>query len=116
MKTLPVASRFIAQALAACLLCASAASATSPADAARPGDQFDEAMDLYSLGRWTAAYGRFTALADQGHREAARISVLMVRHGASLYGQSLRASPPQVRRWIQLATEGMEALKAEAGD
>lgn len=116
MKTQINPSRFIPHILAALLLCANAAAATSSVDAARSDAQFNEAMDLHSLGKWAAAYGRFAALADQGHAEAARIALLMFRHGSKLYGHNWGASQPQINQWMKLALQRMEELKAESGD
>ena len=116
MKTQIISSLFIPHVLAALLLCTNAAAATSSVDASRSDARFSEAMDLYSLGRWAAAYGRFAALADQGHAEAARIALLMLRYGSRLYGHDWGASQPQINQWVELAVQRMEAMKAEAGD
>ena len=107
-------SRFVLHVLAALLLCTNAAAASS-ADEARPDPQFNEAMDLYSVGKWAAAYARFAVLADQGHTEAARIALLMLRHGSRLYGQTWGASQPQINQWMTLALQRMEELKAQSG-
>jgi len=116
MKTQINLSRFILHVLAALLLCANAAAATPSVDAARFDAQFNEAMDLYSVGKWAGAYGRFAALADRGHAEAARIALLMLRYGSRLYGHDWGASQPQINQWMELALQRMEELKAEAGD
>lgn len=116
MKTQYTSSLLIPCVLASVLLCANAAAATSPADAARADTQFNEAMDLYGTSRWAAAYGRFAALADRGHAEAARIALLMLRYGSRLYGHDWGASQPQINQWMELALQRMEELKAEAGD
>jgi hypothetical protein len=116
METQIIPSRFILNVLAALFLCTNAAAATPSGEAVRSEAQFSEAMDLYSLGKWAAAYGRFAALADQGHAEAARIALLMLRHGSKLYGASWGASQPQINQWMKLALQRMEELKAESGD
>ena len=109
-------SQFILNVLFGLLWCASAAAATPSGEAVRPDAQFNEAMDLYSLGKWAAAYGRFASLADKGHAEAARIALLMLRHGSKLYGHTWGASQPQINQWMTLALQRMEELKAESGD
>jgi hypothetical protein len=109
-------SRFVLPFLAAFVLCANASAATPSADAAKPESQFNEAMDLYSVGKWAGAYGRFAALADQGHAEAARIAILMLRYGSRLYGHDWGASQPQINQWMKLALQRMDDLRAEAGD
>lgn len=116
MKTPLPSLLFIPCVLAGFLLCTNAAAATSPMDTARSEAQFNEAMDLYSMGRWAAAYGRFADLADHGHAEAARIALLMLRYGPRLYGRDWGASQPQINQWMTLAVQRMEAMRAEAGD
>lgn len=64
--------------------------------------QFADALQLYRQGRWSAAYGRFVQLADGGHVESARIALVMVRHGADLYGTEWTATQPQVSAWERM--------------
>jgi hypothetical protein len=79
---------------AAAIVLASIAFAAGPA-AAAPTPAFDEAMQHYQDGRWAAAYGRFSALADGGDIESARIALLMLRHGERLYGSTCIARTDQ---------------------
>jgi hypothetical protein len=46
---------------------------------------FDNALVAYERNHWDSAYAAFTALADQGHPEAARLALQMWRHGPGLY-------------------------------
>lgn len=94
----------------ACCLLGSATAATA-ADAAKPETAFTEAMTQYKQGKWPAAYGRFAELADQGHPEAARIALIMLRHGVSMYGSDWGASQPQIEQWTKLARERTEPLQ-----
>jgi hypothetical protein len=75
---------------------ADSAAATVAAEERR---QFAEAVHLYRSGRWSAAYGRFMALADRGHARAARIALSMLRDGPQLYGTHWDAAPSQVSAW-----------------
>lgn len=109
-------SLLLSPVLAALLLCAQATAATPAANAPSVQAAFDDAMDQYREGRWSAAYGRFAALADQGHAEAARIALLMLRYGARLYGHHWGASQPQINEWMKLAVQRMEQLTSESGD
>lgn len=111
MKTI-TSNMLIAPVLAALLLCTHASAATTASVEAA----FNDAMEQYRDGRWAAAYGRFAALADQGHAEAARIALLMLRYGARLYGHEWGASQPQINQWMKLAVQRMEQLTSEAGD
>jgi hypothetical protein len=102
--------------LAAVLVCANASAATPASRLASSDAAFNDAMEQYREGRSSAAYGRFARLADQGHAEAARIALLMFRHGPKLYGHDWGASQPQLRQWMKLSRQRMDELKAESGD
>ena len=58
-------------------------------------DRFVGAMQLYHDCHYSAAYGRLAQLADNGHTEAARIALLMVRLGLQLYRNDWWATPNQ---------------------
>ena len=98
-------SCFVAKASAALiLLCAlSATWESTAADAPNPDVDFATAMEQYRLGKRADAYGKFSRLADRNHADAARIALLMVRFGPSLFGGDWGASQPQIERWRQLA-------------
>ena len=68
---------------------------------------FSEAMGYYELGKWPAAYGRFSVLADRGHADAARIALFMYHFGPRLYGSAWDASEYQLAHWLQLASQQM---------
>lgn len=111
-------SRIFVKASAALILlcalsgtCESAAADTPSADA-----DFAIAMEQYRLGRWADAYGKFSRLADRNHADAARIALLMVRFGPSLFGSGWGASQPQIDRWRLLAITPVVAVKSESGD
>ena len=61
-----------------------------------------EALQLYREGRYSAAYGRFLKLADAGHADAARIAMMMLRHGRDLYGTEWSAAPSQIAQWERM--------------
>jgi len=64
-------------------------------------DRFDAAVSLYRDGHWAQAFERLAALADQDHAPAAKLALLMLRYGVSLYGVCFAAKPTQVARWAQ---------------
>jgi hypothetical protein len=64
-------------------------------------DRFDAAVRLYREGHWALAFERFAALADQDHAPAAKLALLMLRYGLSLYGVCFAARPTQVACWAQ---------------
>jgi hypothetical protein len=86
--------------LAGIVFSAAASAQTSPA--AEAGASFDSAMAAYERNHWDQAYADFTALADKGHAEAARIALQMWRHGPALYQRSFAANAHQVARWSRV--------------
>jgi hypothetical protein len=95
-------SRPLIHASAVLALLASSAFAQS-ADVPDAGAQtFDAAMQAYERNHWNVAYAAFTKLADQGHSEAARIALQMVRHGPALYRMSFAANAHQLARWSRV--------------
>lgn len=97
------AERVVGLALALALV----ASALSPARAqpvATTAPTFDRAMADYELQRCAPAFEALADLADAGHRDAARIALLMLAHGPRLYGQRFEADPARRVRWVDAAT------------
>jgi hypothetical protein len=64
-------------------------------------ERFAAEVRLYEEGHWEQAFTGLASLADQGHATAARLALLMLRYGASLYGTAFSAAPDQVARWAQ---------------
>ncbi|MEP7302435.1 MAG: hypothetical protein ABI699_12980 [Caldimonas sp.] len=86
------------------LLCAFAQAALAePAGARPPAPTFVEASRLFRGGRHAAAYGRFVQLANEGDREAARIVLVMHKHGSVLFGSQWDASTEELVQWSLLA-------------
>lgn len=108
LRALSIARPLLAAALAAAL--------AAPAGAANVDQRFIAAMQLYHGGRFAAAYGRLIELADAGHADAARMALLMLRHGPVLHLGQWSASRGQIRRWLDLASQRQPAPAAEAGD
>lgn len=77
---------------------------------------YAEAQAEYDVGHYAAAFDGFAALADAGHVDAARIALLMQRHGASLYGMRFAAGPKQLGRWAALAAPRPRAAASAAAD
>jgi hypothetical protein len=70
---------------------------TLPAGA--PMRRFDEAIELMESGRWAASFACLAELADAGHPQAARIALIFVKRGTSLFGGVFHASPEQRACW-----------------
>lgn len=104
--TLRSATRCAALALAA-LVSPMAAVAASDDDAER-SPAASAAFATYERAQWASAFDQFAALADRGDEDAARIALLMARHGRQLYGVELAA--PQSRReaWLLAATRAID--------
>ena len=62
---------------------------------------FEVAVQLYEDGQWTAAYAAAAMQADSGHPAAARLALLMLRHGATLYQIAFTADPRRLVRWAK---------------
>jgi len=73
---------------------------------------FETAQLEYERNHWPQAYSAFAALADRGHREAARIALQMAGHGPALYGSSFAPSDGQRQRWAALAACAGDAALA----
>jgi len=64
---------------------------------------YRQALEFYGDGHWSAAFGRFAALAERGHPDAARIALMMVRYGPELYRSAWTVTPGQLVRWQEAA-------------
>lgn len=100
----------------ALLLAVFAALLSLPASAARVDDRFVAAMQQYNDGRYAAAYGQLIELADGGNAEAARIALLMLRYGPTLYRSQWSATQEQIQYWLDLASRRQPTLVADAAD
>lgn len=69
---------------------------------ASPDPGYAEAVQEYRAGRWSSAFGRFIALANDGNVEAARIALFMQSHGRQLYGSDWDASEEDIELWSRL--------------
>jgi hypothetical protein len=63
---------------------------------------YEQATQAFREHRFAAAYGRFVRLAEAGHAPSARLALVMVQHGNSLFGSEWSASPGQQQRWTAL--------------
>lgn len=82
--------------------------ATVASRATDPPD-FTALVDLYESGCWTDLYAAASLMADEGDPVAAKLALLMLRHGAPLYGVQLKAEPRRIARW---ATSVLQASAA----
>src|SRR4051794_21984294 len=64
-------------------------------------ERFAAEVRLYEEGHWEQAFLGLASLADQGHATSARLALLMLRYGSSLYGTRFSAAPERVARWAQ---------------
>ena len=76
-------------------LAAGAATAQEP--------QFGDAVREFRNGRWSAAYGQVVTLANNGHRDAARMALFMHHYGPLLYGTEWDATDEDVDYWSRVA-------------
>jgi hypothetical protein len=80
------------------------------ATAAPAPSPFDTAIEHFAHGRWADAYEELATLADAGHREAARIALLMATRGPRLFGRGFAASPRRRERWQEAASRAGTAM------
>jgi hypothetical protein len=92
----------LAAALTGLTCCTAAALAQPTAGAPSPAPGRAVAHEAYERNHWATAYAAFVRLADEGDADAARIALLMHRHGAALYGSAFEATPAQRQRWSAL--------------
>ena len=118
MKLQLTSSMFPPHAVAILLLYAAAATATAtaPINVASSDVAFNRAMDQHKQGHWSDTYRRFSELADEGDPEAARIALLMFRHGSKMYGGDCGASQAQIHQWTKLALQPMDPVELVPGD
>ena len=64
--------------------------------------RYDDAVHALGAQRYSAAYGRFAALADEGHAPSALMALAMVTYRPSTSEPQWSASPAQLRRWSAL--------------
>lgn len=75
------------------------------------------AVQSFREGRYAAAFGRFTQLADAGHKASAESALFMLRHGQELFGAAWSASEDEQLLWETLVAQGSNALQDNpAGD
>ena len=75
----------------------------------------DRAVDAFRMQRYAAAYGRFAELADAGHVPSARMALIMLHNGPTLFGTDWSASAEQQRRWNVLVINSSRQHMAMAG-
>ena len=76
---------------------------------------YEDAMHALSVQRYSAAYGRFAALADQDHAPSALMALAMVTFPPSVSGTRWSATSAQLQRWSALVARAQErgSLTAE---
>ena len=80
----------------------SAAASETPVRTGSHEKEFQQAVELYRAGRYSAAFARFSNLARQGDPDAAHVAVFMNRYGPVLYGSWWDADPTDVVLWAKL--------------
>lgn len=67
---------------------------------ATPADAFERALEAYTNERYREAFEGLADLADRGHVGAAHIALLMVVHGAHLFGGGFDIPSQRRARWL----------------
>ena len=63
---------------------------------------YEDAVQALSTQRYSAAYGRFAALADKGHAPSALMALAMLTYRPSMSNVQWSATAAQVQRWSSL--------------
>jgi hypothetical protein len=92
------AAQVLGRALEFCDVRPGLATANAPSVA---DEAFTTAVRLYEAGHWEQAFVNLAGLADVGHAPAAKLALLMLRYGATVYGSTFSVHPGQVARWAQ---------------
>jgi len=72
-----------------------------------------DALQAFHEQRYSAAYGRFAALADDGHAPSAVMALTMASQGAAVFGSDWSATPGQLQHWSALAAREVRDRGAE---
>ena len=70
-----------------------------------------DAVQAFQAQRYSVAYGRFAALADEGHAPAALMALALVRY-APIFGAEWSATPAQIQDWSALAPQDVRIAGA----
>ena len=81
----------------------------SPGIAAGSADSLERAIALYERRQWGAAFAILSRLADRHDPAAAKLALLMLRYGESLYGTRFSALPQQIARWARQVIDAAPA-------
>ena len=67
--------------------------------------RYGDAQQAYEDNHWPQAFATFLVLATEGHADAARVVMLMHRHGPRLYGQQFAMTASQWAVMTQLGND-----------
>ena len=74
-----------------------------PTQSAEYTQRYGDAVHALGTQRYSAAYGRFTALADEGHAPSALMALAMVTYRPSMSGAAQwSVTSAQLQRWSEL--------------
>jgi len=79
------------------------AAITAPANAPRDAMalRFEHALQRFQSAEWSEAFTELRALANRGHAPAARIALMLVQRGPSLFGGPFQATQEERARWLR---------------
>lgn len=105
----------VAFALVTTLLLAGSAPAAAHEDAQPERVRLEQARADYEAGRYRQAFDAFSRLAGEGDAEAARMAVLMAKHGPRLYGETFPWDAAQVGQWTA-RIESRQVARSRSAD
>jgi len=77
--------------------------------------RYADAVEAFREQHYAVAYGRFAALADDGHVPSAHMALVMLRQGHALFGSDWSATPGQQARWTAMVVRTAHRLAPVPG-
>lgn len=110
-----VSARLVLSACLAGSLLAQASNSRAD-EAALPDPLMHQALAAYEVNHWQKSFAAMGALADAGHADAARVALLMTRHGSALFRERFEVTPARRLQWLETAVraQGVTRLAANA--
>ena len=94
---------------------ADAAAATAVDPTQQRAQRYADAVEAFRDRHYAVAYGRFAALADDGHVPSAHVALVMLRQGHAMFGSDWSATPGQQARWTAMVANTAHRLAPMPG-
>lgn len=82
----------------------------------QPMQGYADAVRAFRARQFACAYGRFSELADEGHRPSALMALMMVGAGPSMFDTEWSATAGQLQRWSAMVSADLRQRGAQIAD